>query len=246
LIYVIIAGECRWRAHVQNKAKTIRAIVERIGEKEVRLRAIVENVQRNDMNAVDEANGYQALVDDGMTVADIAKMIGKQEKHIERRLALLQLEEQVQQLVLSGYLQPRTAAQIAQLSNRDQITIVKMIQAGKLSDNHWDVRTAVRKLAECRAEPQQVVMFAAARSKAADVRALKSLEAKIDSITDMLNAGFDQGECVAAARVDPNRMKLAADQLALCKQHIAKMEWALRQEIAAVDGIRAATTAPAA
>ena len=67
--HMIIAGECRWRAHVANKANTIKAIVvENIGRRDTKLRQIIENVQRLDMNPMDEARSYGDLMCDGMTV----------------------------------------------------------------------------------------------------------------------------------------------------------------------------------
>jgi ParB family chromosome partitioning protein len=69
--WIIVAGECRWRAHVHNKAKTIKAIAEAMDAGEANLRAIVENVQRRDMNPIEEANAFQTLIDRGYTVAGI-------------------------------------------------------------------------------------------------------------------------------------------------------------------------------
>jgi ParB family chromosome partitioning protein len=235
-MFQIVAGECRYRAHQLLNAPTIKAIVEDIDDQEMRLRAIVENVQRHDMDAIEEARGYQGLVDDGMAIAKIAKVLGIHEKRVTWKLSLLKLDEQVQHLVKNGYLQPRTATHLSRLATRDQLTIVKAIQSGKLSDNHWDVRAAVKKLEDCRADPAQAVLFNLAKPSSKDVKALRALEDKVSSITDMINAGFDDGECTAAARVDPNRLKTVADKLKLCKQHINQMEFSIRQQIAVMDG----------
>jgi ParB family chromosome partitioning protein len=85
--YMIVAGECRFRAHQLLGAETIRAEVVEIDENEMALRAIVENLQRHDMNPIEEANAFQLLLDQGFDAQRIVDELGlKSTALVEQRV----------------------------------------------------------------------------------------------------------------------------------------------------------------
>jgi ParB family chromosome partitioning protein len=103
--YEIVAGERRWRAAQRAGLHTIPAVVRDLNELEVLEIAIVENVQRMDLNPIEEAQGFQALVDRfGRTQEDIAEAVGKSRPHIANMLRLLKLPEDLQEMVRDGRL----------------------------------------------------------------------------------------------------------------------------------------------
>ncbi|HEY3797928.1 MAG TPA: ParB/RepB/Spo0J family partition protein [Caulobacteraceae bacterium] len=105
--YQIVAGERRWRAAVRTGVRTIPAIVRSLSDVEVLEIAIVENVQRADLSAVEEAESYKALVDQfGRTQAQVADTVGKSRVHVTNALRLLQLPEGVLAMVREGRLTP--------------------------------------------------------------------------------------------------------------------------------------------
>jgi ParB family chromosome partitioning protein len=224
--YMIVAGECRWRAHVLLGAATIRAIVEKIDDHEMRLRAIVENLQREDMNAMEEAQAFQALRDEGLSVAQIVEELGFNSiNRVQHRLDLLLLLPEIQTLVASGNLASSMAWGIAQAPRQHQMRIVRDVGAGKLRTTE-QVRHAGIALREAAA---QLDAFAALpKPSARDLKTVVRLEEKIGLIVNMVAAGFKDGECVAAQRVAPDRVKTMADKLSLIRKHVYQMEHALR------------------
>mgnify|MGYP002622109137 CR=1 FL=1 len=103
--YEIVAGERRWRAAQRAGLHAIPAVVRELDEVEVLEIAIVENVQRTDLNPIEEAQGFQALIDRfGRTQEDIAEAVGKSRPHIANMLRLLKLPEDLQTMVRDGRL----------------------------------------------------------------------------------------------------------------------------------------------
>jgi ParB family transcriptional regulator, chromosome partitioning protein len=103
--YEIVAGERRWRAAQLAGLRSIPALIRDLSDAEVLEIAIVENVQRADLSAIEEAEGYRTLVDRfGRTQAQVADIVGKSRVHVTNALRLLQLPEAVQALLREGRL----------------------------------------------------------------------------------------------------------------------------------------------
>ena len=103
--YEIVAGERRWRAAQRANLHEVPVVVRALSDKEAIEIAIIENVQREDLNAVEEAEGYSLLMNGhNYTQEDLAKVIGKSRSHLANTLRLLKLPDVVQELVRSGAL----------------------------------------------------------------------------------------------------------------------------------------------
>ncbi len=103
--FQIVAGERRWRAAQKAGLRTIPAVVKPLDDRAVLEIGIVENVQRADLNAIEEAMGYRALIDRyGHTQDDIAQAVGKSRPHVANTLRLLQLPPAVQTYLAEGAL----------------------------------------------------------------------------------------------------------------------------------------------
>ena len=110
----IVAGERRWRAAQRAELKTVPILVREMDDLEVLEVAIIENVQRADLNPVEEAQGFKVLLDRfGRTQEAVAKVVGKSRAHVTNMLRLLQLPEEVQQHLASGRLSAGHARAIA-------------------------------------------------------------------------------------------------------------------------------------
>jgi ParB family transcriptional regulator, chromosome partitioning protein len=115
--YEIVAGERRWRASQLAGLHTIPAIVRELADQDVLELAIIENVQRADLNAIEEAGGYRELIERfGYTQDKLAEVIGKSRSHLANTLRLLKLPERVQLMVQQGTL---TAGHARALVGRD-------------------------------------------------------------------------------------------------------------------------------
>lgn len=103
--YEIIAGERRWRAAQKSSLHEVPIIIRNVEDKQALELAIIENVQRADLNAVEEALGYQQLIDEyDYSQNDLAQVIGKSRSHVANTLRLLKLPGDVQALVNDGSL----------------------------------------------------------------------------------------------------------------------------------------------
>ena len=103
--YEIVAGERRWRAAQQAGFHTVPVVVRDLSDQEVLELAIIENVQRADLNAIEEANGYRDLIQKyNYTQDQVADVIGKSRSHLANTLRLLKLPESVQMMVQEGRL----------------------------------------------------------------------------------------------------------------------------------------------
>lgn len=103
--YEIIAGERRWRAAQRAGLIDIPVLVREVDDRTALELAIIENVQRTDLNPVEEAQGYQQLIDEhGYSQADLGQVIGKSRSHVANTLRLLKLPEGIRDMLTSGAL----------------------------------------------------------------------------------------------------------------------------------------------
>ena len=101
--YQIIAGERRWRACQLNGMHEVDCVIKDIDETNVLEAALIENIQREDLNVIEEANAYKGLIDiKNITNENLAKLIGKSSSHISNILRLLELDTKIQQMVING------------------------------------------------------------------------------------------------------------------------------------------------
>ncbi len=101
--YIIVAGERRWRAAKAIGIKEIPAIVMDLSEKQILEISLIENIQREDLNSIEEALAYKKLINDfNLTQEELSKRIGKSRVSITNTLRLLNLSEDVQQYIIEG------------------------------------------------------------------------------------------------------------------------------------------------
>ncbi len=103
--YVIIAGERRWRASQIAGKKEVPVILKELSDHEILETALIENIQRQDLNPIEEAESYQKLILDlGVTQEEIAKRVGKDRTTIANSLRLLKLSKEVREKIVTGEL----------------------------------------------------------------------------------------------------------------------------------------------
>jgi len=101
--FQIIAGERRWRACQLNGMHEVDCVIKDFDDINVLEAALIENIQREDLNVIEEANAYKGLIDiKGINNEKLAKSIGKSPSHVSNILRLLELDTKIQQLVISG------------------------------------------------------------------------------------------------------------------------------------------------
>ena len=120
--YEIIAGERRWRASKRIGMDTIPAIIRDIEDKQALELAIVENVQREDLSALEEAAGYERLIQEfSYTQEQLAGAVGKSRSHIANLLRLLSLPDSIKQLLEEGKLSMGHARALMSAENAEEL-----------------------------------------------------------------------------------------------------------------------------
>jgi ParB family chromosome partitioning protein len=120
--YEIIAGERRWRAAQRAGHHEIPILILEAGDREALEIAIIENVQRTDLNALEEANGYSQLATEhGYSQADIARIVGKSRSHIANTLRLTNLPEHTRTLLIAGVISAGHARALLAVRDPDVI-----------------------------------------------------------------------------------------------------------------------------
>ena len=121
--FEIVAGERRWRAAQRARLHTIPSIVREIDDPTAAEIALIENVQREDLNAIEEAEGYRQLIDrHGHTQENIAKLVHKSRSHVANLLRLLELPEFVRQSLLRGDISMGHARAVAAAPDPEALT----------------------------------------------------------------------------------------------------------------------------
>ncbi len=139
--YKIVAGERRYRATKLVGLKTIPAIVRNYDEKKTLQIALIENLQREDLNAVEEAKAYRDILDYvGITQEELSASVGKSRSHITNTLGILNLPEEVISYVYDGKISAGHGRVLSKLDNFDDIK--------KLADTVIKESLSVRKLEE--------------------------------------------------------------------------------------------------
>jgi ParB family transcriptional regulator, chromosome partitioning protein len=130
--YELIAGERRWRAAQRAGLTEVPVIVRDVNDRTALELAIIENVQRADLNPVEEALGYQQLIDEhNYTQADLGQVIGKSRSHVANTLRLLKLPDVIRDMLVDGALSAGHARTL--VTATDPAALAKEIVEGGLS-----------------------------------------------------------------------------------------------------------------
>jgi ParB family transcriptional regulator, chromosome partitioning protein len=120
--FEIIAGERRWRAAQRAGLHEVPVVIIEATDAEALQLAIIENVQRADLNALEEADGYRALMEEfGNSQDDIAKIVGKSRSHVANTLRLLKLPETVKSYIIAGQLSAGHARMLVGQPNAERL-----------------------------------------------------------------------------------------------------------------------------
>lgn len=133
--YMIVAGERRFRAANIAKLKKVPAIVKEFTEQQIQEIALIENLHREDLNAIEAAEAMRELMDNhGLTQEEVAKKIGKSRPYVTNTLRLLQLPKEVTEMVKIGQLSPGHARALISIDDKDYlITLAKQACNNKMS-----------------------------------------------------------------------------------------------------------------
>lgn len=148
--YQIVAGERRWRAARMAGLDEVPAVVKDLTDEQVMELALIENLQREDLNPLEEAQGYRSLMDAyGMTQDDVAGIVGKSRPAVANALRLLNLPEKFQKMVESGSISAGHARTLLSFSSEKA-----MEEAAKAAEEGASVRDLEKMAQKAGAEPK--------------------------------------------------------------------------------------------
>jgi len=186
--YEIIAGERRWRAAQRAGLAELPVIIREVDDRVALELAIVENVQRSDLNPVEEASGYQKLIDEhNYTQLDLANVIGKSRSHVANTLRLLRLPNVIQDMLVDGTLSAGHARTL--VTSADPAALAKRIVEEGLS-----VRQAEALAQMPAGEQEKPVASHKDEAKDADTLALEKLLSDSMGMRVMVNHKNRGGE----------------------------------------------------
>ena len=132
--YELIAGERRWRASQLAGLHTIPAVVREVPDQSVAAMSLIENIQREDLNALEEASGLRRLIDEfGLTHQQTAEAVGRSRAAVTNLLRLLELQAETKALVDAGQLEMGHARALLALHGQQQIDIAQKVAQQQLS-----------------------------------------------------------------------------------------------------------------
>ncbi len=153
--YTIIAGERRWRASKMAGLTEIPVIIMEVDDRKAAELALIENVQRKDLNPIEEALGYKSLISEyNLTQSDLATRVGKSRVTITNSLRLLELPDEVLQMVSSGQLSTGHARAILGLKNPDMMLTLALAAR----DNDLSVRAVEEKARKLNTYREDVII----------------------------------------------------------------------------------------
>jgi ParB family chromosome partitioning protein len=135
--YELIAGERRWRAVQRLGWANVPAVVKEVDDQTLLTLALVENLQRHDLSAIDEAQGYQRLIDEfSVAQSEVARIVGRNRSTVANLLRLLRLPAEVQAMVHDGALSEGHARALLALDSGEAMIAL----AREAAANGWSVR----------------------------------------------------------------------------------------------------------
>lgn len=202
--YALVAGERRWRAAQRAGLLKIPAVIRDIPDDRVLEYALIENLQREELNPIEEARAYRALLDEvGLTQQDVAERVGRQRATVANSLRLLGLAEPVQQLLRKGELSAGHGRAIAALdSPSEQIQMASLATRDGLS-----VRDLESRIARARKSAMGAPAARAASRKdpnvvAAEEKLQRTLGTKVRIFQDKKGAGRLEVHFFSAEELD--------------------------------------------
>lgn len=195
--FQIIAGERRWRAAQQAGVHDVPVVVRQFDDTAVLEIALIENIQRADLDAIEEAAGYQRLIQDfGRSQDEIAKAVGKSRSHIANLMRLLTLPPAVQAMVIDGRLSAGHAR--ALINGSDPVALAERVMSGGLNVRQTEalVRDAGAGKVDGPGAGAGTAAKIAAAVKDADTRALEAAVAARLGLATEISYGADTGRGV--------------------------------------------------
>lgn len=190
--YQIVAGERRWRASQRAGLRKIPAVVREVSDEKLLELALVENIQRQELNPIEEAKAYRKLIDTiGLTQEEVAEQVGKERSVVTTSMRLLRLPGEIQRVIEEGGL---SAGHGRALLMVDDPSIQREV-ANQAIDAGWSVRETERAVKKARStKPQPIEKKGVSHSidanvKAAETKLMRALNTNVKIVPGKKGSG---------------------------------------------------------
>ena len=207
--FMIIAGERRYRASLLAELKEVPVNIKEADDALVEELALLENVQRQDLNIMEEAKAYHALLEKGNSIEELSKKLGKPVRVIEKRVSLVNLQEDFQKMTVSGSLNPSEAYHLSRVPAHRQTEVAKRILSGELrSAMNNKIRSFVDSLLRLEDEGTLIAFQLASPE---EQKSLSDLESVVRSVERFVGSNSNMDylrKAVFHTSVTPERLDL--------------------------------------
>jgi ParB family transcriptional regulator, chromosome partitioning protein len=222
--YMIIAGERRWRACGIAGIESIPVIIKAADDKTVAELSLLENLQREDLNILEEAWAFKGLVDMGMTHEEIARKMGmKQIWRIQERLNILKLMPVFQEYTLKSIITPSQAQELSRLPKDEQGIVFDKISSGKLN-SYEKLRSFVNAMLFVK-EQESFLPDPSPVGRAVNTK----YDRMIESIEHFIDRSFNRDDLTVLSAVLSPAARANIDRIDMIILHLNKIKKALLQ-----------------
>lgn len=180
--FEIIAGERRFRAASLAGLRSVPCLVNQYSDEQAAAVTLIENIQRQDLNVIEEAKGFKRLINEfSFSHEDVAKMVGKSRSHVTNMLRLLQLDNQVQQALIEKSLSMGHAKMLVGFEPNEQLILME-----KIIKNDWSARRLEK-------EVKQLKQQVCSPKRDRDVKRLEQLIAEFCATQVEIEQGSHDG-----------------------------------------------------
>ncbi|MCP4259115.1 MAG: ParB/RepB/Spo0J family partition protein [Planctomycetes bacterium] len=230
--YMIIAGERRFRASKIAGLPKVLSVVKGADDDLAEEIALLENIQREDLNIIEEAEAYQSLLDRGMPKETLAKKMGfKQPWRIDERTSLLKLTRENQQLVIKGTIGNSQAFEMSRLPHSKQSTVLRKIQSGSLN-TYNKLRAYVDGMIALESQANLLTLTSITLEEKETMRSLESVLQQTEKFIKV----FQETENLESLKKVAFHTSITADRIDLIIQILMKV----RKKITEGSGIKSA------
>lgn len=207
-MYELIAGERRLKAAKMAKRSELPAVVYQINDNDSAILALIENLQREDLSYMEEAEGYHSLVvDHGITQEEVAKRVGKSQSSIANKIRLLKLPPLVKKQLSDNYLSERHARALLRLPDEQlQLKVLKIIIEREYNVQKSEElvnRTLEKYIRPCKDKPFGKSEMAIEKEKSGKVKyVIKDIKIFINTIRETISMLKRSGVTAKAAQFD--------------------------------------------
>jgi len=227
--FMLVAGERRWRACQMLGLEKVPVRVIEADDRQVAELALVENLQRQDLNPLEEARAFQNMLEQGYSKDKLAQKLGfKRTNRIDERLNLLNLAPKFQEALLQGVITPLQASWLGYLTDYgDQELVFKKLKEGKLPTIK-ELRAFVLAVAKAK---KQLAMFNVPKPNKEESEVMSRWEKILGTVYRLITQSFSKEDCRVLAKVCHGNMAANLERLELIIKHLKLIRKAMLNNI---------------